>query len=312
MSRLRRLVPSGTVLFAFEAAARHRSFGKAARELNVTQPAISQSIKRLETHLGAQLFIRAPGGIRPTDEGSILFDAIASGFHRIELAFDEILARTRGSDVVTLSVSTAMATHMFMPRMAQLQIDMPHVDLRFQMLSGEPSGSVDDVDLGIRIATYAGANDLTWPLADEQIVAVCSPGYLLQHGGLQDCRANASHTLLHYISPRVSWSQFFELAGIQSPVRLRSLIFSDYSVIIQAAIAGQGIAMGWAHIVGRLLEQKILVASAANVVRTGNRYMVVASPARRLRPAVVQLRDWLLDKMAHDLDIVGRAVLAAE
>src|SRR3981081_3783168 len=102
VSRLRRLVPSGTALFAFEAAARHRSFGKAARELNVTQPAISQAIKRLESQSGTELLARAPDGIRPTDEGSILFDAIASGFHRIELALDEILARTPGSDVVTL------------------------------------------------------------------------------------------------------------------------------------------------------------------------------------------------------------------
>jgi LysR family glycine cleavage system transcriptional activator len=309
MSRLRRLVPSGTALFAFEAAARHRSFGKAARELNVTQPAISQAIKRLERHLGTALFDRAPNGIRPTDEGSILFDAVASGFHRIELALDEILARAPGSDVVTLSVSTAMATQMFMPRMAQLQQDLPHIDLRFQMLSGEPAGALDDVDLGVRLATYTQPDDLRWPFAAEQIAAVCSPGYLRLHGGLQDGVDGEQHTLLHYVSPRFSWSQFFEMAGIRPPTRVRTLIFSDYSVIIQAAIAGQGIAMGWTHIVGRLLEQNILATAAAAVVRTDNQYMLVASPSRPLRSPVIQLRDWLLDNLARELDLVARAVL---
>ncbi|HZS84955.1 MAG TPA: LysR family transcriptional regulator [Stellaceae bacterium] len=311
MPRLRRLVPSGTALFAFEAAARHRSFGKAARELNVTQPAVSQAIKRLEQHLGTSLFVRGADGIRPTDEGAILFDAVASGFHRIELAFDEILARAPSTDVVTLSVSTAMATQMFMPRMAQLQRDMPQVDLRFQMLSGEPAGALDGVDLGVRLATYAEPDDLRWPLAAEQILAVCSPGYLRLHGGLQDSIDGEQHTLLHYVRPRLSWSQFLEMGGIAAPARARTLIFSDYSVIIQAAIAGQGIAMGWTHIVGRLLQEKILVAAAPLLVRTGNQYVVVASPLRPLRPTVAKLRDWLLTRLAPELELDAGNILAS-
>jgi LysR family glycine cleavage system transcriptional activator len=126
---LRSRLPSSGALFMFEAAARHRNFTLAAREFNVTQPAISRMILRLEQHLGAALFLRRSTGLELTEEGRILHRAVRLGFDRIEEAVCEIQATTRAGEVVALSVTSAFA--------------LPLADAAVRPLSSRGSGRAD-------------------------------------------------------------------------------------------------------------------------------------------------------------------------
>ena len=130
------MLPSSNALFVFDAAARNGSFTAAAAELNVTQPAVSRMLGRFEDYLGVRLFDRTAGGATLTEEGELLYRRVTDGFRSIESGLVEIERRRRGTETVTLSVSSAFTNHWLMPRIDKLQRAFPNVDLRFQLISG--------------------------------------------------------------------------------------------------------------------------------------------------------------------------------
>src|SRR6266404_3538612 len=129
---------------------RSGSFTAAAAELNVTQPAVSRMLGRFEQHLGVRLFDRSAGGAVLTEEGELLYRRVLDGFRSIESGLIEIERRRRGTETITLSVSSAFTTHWLMPRIDKLQRQFPSVDLRFQLISGSLRGAVENVDFGMR------------------------------------------------------------------------------------------------------------------------------------------------------------------
>ncbi|MGY3368637.1 DNA-binding transcriptional LysR family regulator [Bradyrhizobium sp. GM2.4] len=130
------MLPSSNALFVFDAAARNGSFTAAAAELNVTQPAVSRMLGQFEDHLGVRLFDRKAGRAVLTEEGELLYRRVLEGFRSIESGLVEIERRRKGTETVTLSVSSAFTTHWLMPRIDKLQKQFPQVDLRFQLISG--------------------------------------------------------------------------------------------------------------------------------------------------------------------------------
>jgi LysR family glycine cleavage system transcriptional activator len=298
MTSLRRALPSANALFVFEAAARYLSFTRAAADLNVTQSAVSRMIARLETHLEAKLFTRTAIGIELTDDGRQLYHAVTGSFQHIEMAIEAIRSRHGGGGMVTLSLSSAFAMHWIMPRLDRLQALYPSIDLRFQLVRGEPIGPVEDVDFAIRYNFPRDADHESWPLMAEKVLPVCSPSYLAAHGALTHEGDLARHTLVHLSgSTRIPWSRYLAEFGYPSPAGSRSLTFSDYSLVIQAAISGRGIALGWWHVVAHELAQKDLVQAAPEMLETGNHYNLVASNRRPLRAPAILVRDWLLAEM---------------
>ena len=133
MPDLRRKLPSSHALFVFDAAARNGSFTAAAAELNVTQPAVSRMLGQFEDYLGVRLFDRTNGRAALTEDGEILYRRVSDGFRSIEGGLIEIDRRRKGTETVTLSVSSAFTTHWLMPRIDKLQRQFPTVDLRFQL-----------------------------------------------------------------------------------------------------------------------------------------------------------------------------------
>lgn len=296
---LRNQLPSSSALFMFEAAARHLSFTAAGREFNVTQPAVSRMIARLEAHLNLRLFHRLPTGLELTEEGRLLYRAVSTGFQQIEIALDELRAKGGTAGIVTISVSSAFAMHWFMPRFDLFRQACPEIDLRFQLVHGEPVGPLDGVDFGIRYNRQPGADHHYWKLIDEIVLPVCSPAYLAAHGGLDDCADLSGHTLVHLSGPlRVPWRRFLAETGYPPPAESRDLTFSDYALVIQAAVKGQGIALGWWHVVANELHQQGLVRAGSREFRSGDSYYLVASGARPLRKSAILVRDWLLAEMA--------------
>jgi DNA-binding transcriptional LysR family regulator len=177
MPELRRMLPSSNALFVFDAAARNGSFTAAAAELNVTQPAVSRMLGRFEQYLGVRLFDRTAGGAILTEEGELLYRRVVDGFRSIETGLIEIERRRRGTETVTLSLSSAFTTHWLMPRIDKLQRRFPNVDLRFQLIAGSLRGPVENVDFGMRFRDRDDPDSNGALVMKEVMLPICSPGY---------------------------------------------------------------------------------------------------------------------------------------
>ncbi len=304
MTTLGKLIPSPRALLIFEAAARSGSCGAAAREFNVTQPSVSRNIAQLEEQLGVRLFVRSPAGLTLTDEGQVLHRAVTDGFGRMGEALREIAGRHARQDVVELSLSTAFVTHWFIPRMQAFYRDFPSVDLRFQLLSGSLRGPAGDVDLAMRRAPENEGEYHSWHFAPETVIPVASPAYLATHGPL-DGALEATHTLLHFDDPLIDWSLFWgEPARRRMPWR-SWVQFSDYAVVLQAAMNGEGVALGWLSVVSRALAEGMLVPASRRRVTTASAFHLLAPRARPLREVVQAIRLWMTRTMEADLAAIA-------
>jgi DNA-binding transcriptional LysR family regulator len=298
MANLRKKLPSANALFVFEAVARCGNITRAARELYVTQPAVSRMLARMEDHLGVRLFDRVRGGIALNENGQILYRQISQGFRGIEAAIEEIEARRTGMETVTLSVSTAFTTHWLMPRMQRLRKAFPTVDLRFQLISGKVRGPVDDVDLGMRFVSGDETDYRGVMVMPEILLPICSPGYRAQSG------ERNSDTLIHLSDGDHDWYQRFPSFAKNGRQPGNTLDFSDYAIVVQAALLGQGIALGWLNVSSHWLSAGTLLPAAEEVIVTGRTCHLLHSAAKPLRAAVADVRDWILAETRADLAAV--------
>ena len=304
MHSLRRKLPSANALFAFEAAARCGNFSKAALELYVTQPAVSRMLSRMEDHLGVKLFERAHGKVRLTESGEILYKRIAEGFRGIEAALDEIEARRTGTETITLSVSTAFTTHWLMPRMQKLHKAFPSVDLRFQLTPGPMRGPVQDVDLGLRFPHRDEAPEQSVLLMPEILLPVCSPGYAehaRSHVDEGDTLMNLSEDHRHR-----DWHRRF--ASFQTNGRrvARVVDFSDYAIVLQAALVGQGMALGWLNSTAYWLATGALVPGEQEAIVTERACRLLPPVNRPPRSTVLELGEWIVEEMKSEVMAIDR------
>jgi DNA-binding transcriptional LysR family regulator len=304
MAELRRMLPSGNALFVFEAAARSGSFTAAAAELNVTQPAVSRMLGRFEQYLGVRLFDRTATGAVLTEEGDLLFRRIVDGFRSIETGLREIDKRRSGTETVTLSVSSAFTTHWLMPRIDKLHRQFPNVDLRFQLISGSLRGPVENVDLAMRFSNQDDPAPNGTPVMKEVMVPICSPAYRrLDAGRKGQAQGN---TIINLADTPADWaSQHPEfLTGRAGPSK--TLSFSDYAIVVQAALLGQGIALGWLTVASHWLLTGALVPASETLMTTGRLCKLLSPPHRPIRPVVAEIRDWIVGQIRSDLESVDR------
>jgi len=303
MRALRRLLPSLNHLYVFEAAARLGSFSAAANELGVSQPAVSNRIRHLESELGAVLFYRERRGISLTAQGEAFFRDTSLALSQVLVSVQGLSAPQVDDSSVTLAVSTAFATYYLLPRTRALRLLHPGITLQVQATDAE----VDLDGGGFDIAILLGRGP--WPghdvaaVAPERIRPVASPTVVEALGGPLGLSDLAQAPLLHLFEPyehkRMSWPSWFELAG--SPVRELpppTLAFNDYQVILQAAMTGEGIALGWTHIVDDLVQQGLLAWASDIMVETDHPFCIVQSKDRLPTPSTQLVTEWLINEMA--------------
>ncbi|KRE00405.1 LysR family transcriptional regulator [Bosea sp. Root381] len=304
MSDLRRMVSSSNALFVFEAAARSGSFTRAADELNVTQPAVSRMLSRFESYLGLRLFERGGKGAVLTPEGEILYRRVADGFRSIEAGLREVEQLRGGKETVTISVSSAFTTHWLMPRMDRFQQRFPSVDLRFQMIAGSLRGAVENVDLGMRFVVADEPVPAEALVVREVMLPVCSPGYRCEPGAAES--AAGGNTVIQLTDSPTDWASLYAPfdTGRSGPVK--ALTFSDYAVVVQAALLGQGIAFGWITVVAHALMSGALVP-AADRLTIGERLCVLMTPRNRpARPIVRDIRSWIIAELRSEIAAIDR------
>lgn len=296
MRDLWKLVQSPRHLLVFEAAARLMSFTQAAQELNVSQPAVSFAVRQLEAALGVRLFIRKHRSLALTRSGEQLFDDVTTCFSRI-LATARQLARQGHRTHVTILVSTAFATYWVVPRLAQFHRDNPGIDLRLHTSNKDLDLKQEGLDLGVRHGDGAWPGYDTALLAKELLIPVASPGFVARSPKIGDLRDLASLPLIHLEEPfRVTptWSDWFAALGGRYDDEGVGLRLNDYALVIQAAMAGEGIALGWRHTIATLLSQQLLVKIGSWEWETGAGFYLLQDGHEQPSRQVELVRDWMV------------------
>ncbi|MEM7059946.1 MAG: LysR substrate-binding domain-containing protein [Pseudomonadota bacterium] len=298
MQQLLRQIDSLHHLAAFDAAARHGSFTQAAQELNVSQPAVSQSIRKLEAAIGVKLFHRQHRSISLTDAGALLAYDVAEAFGRLQSTVSHLgqLGRT---DHVTLSVSTAFANYWMVPRLQAFHERFPGLELRLQTTDKELDLALEGISLGVRrgSGTWDGYDAAL--IAWERLLVVASPRWVANHGEPSSIADLAQAPLIHLEEPfreRPSWRNWFRYFGVDYRDSGAGLRLNDYALVLQAAMAGEGIAMGYAHVVEGLAAQGLLRPLGGWEFETGLGYYLVWSDRRDLSENAEIVRSWILDK----------------
>jgi LysR family glycine cleavage system transcriptional activator len=287
-------LPPLTALRAFEAAARHLSFTRAADELSVTQTAISHQVKLLEEHLGVSLFRRLPRRIVLSAHGAQWASALGDVFERLHAANARLRAAPRPErPLVAVTVIPSFAARWLVPRLGRFLERHPGVDVRVSPTEHMVDFAVEAMDLGVRYGAGKYPGLVTDKLADDALVVVCAPA-LAAKGKLGAPRDLARHVLLHD-DARDAWPRWLGDNGVAGVDGRRGTELSDSSMLVEAAVRGQGVALArWSLAMDDLAAGR-LVAPFPEVPRlsTGKAYYVVAPKERLADPAVVSFRDWL-------------------
>jgi LysR family transcriptional regulator, glycine cleavage system transcriptional activator len=302
---LRRL-PSLNALKAFEAAARHESFTRAAEELFVTQGAVSHQVKALETELGLKLFNRERQRLVITEAGRQYLDVVRDAFDRISLGTARLTQR-QSSGVLTVSTSPDFAAKWLVHRLGRFSELHPEIDLRVSASMHHVDFAREDVDMAVRHGTgnasWSGLNGVR--LTDESLFPVCSPHLLVGDSHQQEASGALRLPLLH-LDDDTGWTRWFATAMIERPTPLQGLIMNHASMVIDAAVNGQGIALARTTLAAWDLINKRLVAPFAQTLPLSSAYWIVAPRATADMPKIATFRDWLLSEAAKDRALINQ------
>ncbi|MBF8756367.1 LysR substrate-binding domain-containing protein [Pseudomonas guariconensis] len=294
----RRIIPSMTALLQFESVARLNSFTLAAKELGVTQAAVSKQIKVLEENIGAQLFHRGHRNIQLTDSGELLFAIISDSLQRIASAFDQI---TQGCDrhEIVLGSTAPFSQLRIMPRLRLLGDILPPIQLRLatQMFIGDLRAR--DYDLDIRFGDGHWDDGTSILLFEEEVFPVCSPSWLARNQVPLTLEDLAVAGLLDAASTSegwYTWPSWFKELGLTPPTLRTNLRCSLYTDSINAALQGYGVSLGWGRLVEHLLDSGELVRLEPFVVRPKEAYYVIVPHGRAIDHQVWAIVQWLQGK----------------
>lgn len=283
-------------LRALAAAAREGSLTGAAATLGLGQPAVSHAIRRLEADLGCRLLRRSRAGVTPTAVGAVLLESIQPAFEAIDAAVRSARGET-DDPTVSISVSTSLATWWLLPRLPDFKRGHPELPLRIVTTDTDANVDLATLDLWIPLGLVDGPDLTVTAFCDEALVPVAAPelaATLLDAEPADLVHAPLLHLEERY-EPRFDWKRWFELHSVVHPEALPGDRSTDYSLVLQAALDGQGIALGWSHLVEDLIADGRLVR-LADPVTTEQPFVVVNSANRPLSPGAAALRSWLVDR----------------
>lgn len=285
-----RRIPNLTALRAFEAAARHESFTKAARELGMTQAAVSQQVKALETDIACPLFTRRPQTVTLTPAGRQLSEQITHAFAIIGEAFDGLA--NRDESVLAVAALPSFAAAWLVPRLGRFQFAHPDIAVRLKGVRGD----IDLIGKGFDIGIRPGRGD--WPgLAGHELfpmrfAPMCSPAFLEEHGPFHSPAAMLSVPLVDRHSPW--WRLWLDAAGVTAPVpEGGALQLGAQNLKHIAAAQDYGIALLTPALFRDELASGRLVQLFETVADDGRGYWLVYPETRARVPKIRAFRDWI-------------------
>ncbi len=296
---MRHRFPPLNPLRAFEVTARHMSFTEAADELCVTQSAVSRQVKALEGYLGFELFVRNARGLELTPQAKAYAAALTDAFQQIEATTDELFLH-QGTTTLTLMGYAMLINRWLLPKLSEFQIKHPRIMVRTIASSENVDFTRDVVDLGIRYGSGSWSHLHADLLFNDELLPVCSPGFLESAGKIDTPEKLARTKRLHLRKRKRDWDDWSANAGMTLPDEDDPVYFDDLAILYEAAVAGHGIAIGQYRYVEDDLRKGRLVAPFEHVLRRQSGYYLVY-PAEQARSEKIQaLRDWLLSKIGPE------------
>lgn len=304
---MRRLLPSLDLIRGFEAAARLKSITKAAQELFLTQSAVSRQVKALEEHLGQALFERHHREIRLTQAGHRLHGAATDALRLIEDAARAIKDQDKGH-AVTITCSVAFASLWLVPRLMDFRAAHPQIDIRIAAENRFLDLEREQIEMAVRYCPAALAPPQATRLFGEEVFPVCSPSLLTDPAKpLAEPRDLRHHVLLQYeLAERHwvigSWAVWLEMMQMHQLRPAGLLDFNRYDTLIQAAVDGQGVALGVTPLVRRHIKRGALVAPFKGAMASPRAYHLLLARPSRMRPEVQALAAWLVQTASQEAE----------
>jgi LysR family glycine cleavage system transcriptional activator len=300
----RRRLPPLNALRAFEAAARHLNFSRAADELSVTPGAVSQQIQNLEDYVGAALFKRTPRGLLLTDAAQTALPALREAFDRLAEAASLLTAAVDGRRL-TLTAPPSFAAKWLVPRLGGFEAAHPQVDVWLSADMDLVDFATGDVDLAVRYGAGAYPGLEAVRLMQETVIPVMSPE-LLAANPLASPADLAHHVLLHDGSPDADdscpdWLMWLTARGVKGVDGTRGPRFNQSSLVIEAAMAGRGVALAKRTLAQDDLDAGRLVAPLADTTSVDFAYYVLHPKSKGRLPQVKAFVAWITgEAAAHD------------
>lgn len=296
MADLRKL-PNLAALRAFDAAARHECFSRAAEEIHVTPGAISHQIRALEEDLGLQLFIRHGKRISVTETGQRFAATIRKSLTDIAQAADHLRSLNRQQRLV-ISCTPSFASRWLAPRLWKFIDRHPDIEVVLQSGSHLADLRLDGIDIGVRFGKGNYSGVVTEKLTDDYYYPVAAPTYRTKRGKKPTKPADLQQCTLLRMDQRESWQPWLTLAGLDLPEPTGGLVIEDSSLTLRAAADGGGVALARHVIATQEIAAGELVRLFDVALKADESYYFVHLPEGLEKPSLAAFKTWIFKEMA--------------
>jgi LysR family glycine cleavage system transcriptional activator len=291
-----RTLPPLTALRAFEATARLGSVTRAADELSVTHAAVSHQLRALEDWFGRPLFRREHRRIEPNEAGAGLLPVVTDAFDRLAARASEIRAQG-GRQILTITSAPSVAYRWIVPRLAAFSAAHPEIDVRLEHSTRLVDLTRESVDVAIRYGTGPWPGLTAYPLMPGHALPMASPALLERHGLNADDLPLSPETIaglpLQHEETRDFWRRWFVDAGVVGADVSSGAVFHEAGVLIDVAMAAQGVVLGRVALARGLIDQGLLLTLHDRPVGAGASYWLCYPSSRRDDPAIVAFREFV-------------------
>ncbi|QFT28928.1 Glycine cleavage system transcriptional activator [Labrenzia sp. THAF82] len=291
----RAFVPTADTLIAFECAARHLSFTRAAEELHLTQGAISKQVRQLEDRLGVELFRRVRQRIVLTDAGRLYLHDIRGALEQMTAATRQVMSYAGSADVLNLAVLPTFGTRWLAPRLAGFARRYPDAGLNLSVRLQPFDFSEEPFDGAIHHGDPVWAGAIAEHLFDEEVIPVASRAFRDRHE-IRSPMDLVRVPRLQLATRPFAWRQWFELAGVETDAAFQGARFEQFVMISEAAIHHAGAALIPRFFVEAELSSGRLVRLFDLSVQQQSAYYFVYPEGRTMRPVVSAFRQWLMEE----------------
>jgi LysR family transcriptional regulator, glycine cleavage system transcriptional activator len=298
MLAARRFLPSLSLLTAFEAAARTGSVTAAARELDLTQSAVSRQIKALENQLGVELFLRERQTIRLTVAGDSYAREIREALRRISSASLNLRANPHGG-TLNLAILPTFGARWLAPRLGRFLEANAGITVNLVTRLSPFDFRLDSIDAAIHFG------DAVWPgaelafLMQEETLPACSPGFKLAHA-IEQPEDLLSVPLLHLTTRPDAWERWLTENGVAFG-SVHGMLFDQFATASQAAVGGLGVALLPTFLIREELKRGDLVAAVDRPMQSAQRYYLAFPRERAAYPPLVKFRNWIVEELAREM-----------
>ncbi|KKC33942.1 transcriptional regulator GcvA [Devosia psychrophila] len=293
-----RLLPSLNAIRTFEAVARYNSFTRAAEELNVTQSAASRLVRSLEEYLQVPLFTRQSRRIELTDQGRFYNELVRDSLDLIEAGTVELISSKEGKGTLTIGMLPTFGTRWLVPRLPSFQEAHPEISLNIISSDGELDFTKERIDVAIRFGHGEWKDAIVDPLMGEEIQVVCSPKLMQGEHPIISYDSLRYHRLIRHSTRPNSWDHWFRSVGAHREDQQWGPTLEHFFMVIQAAVAGLGVALLPTFLIEDDLRSGTLVTPFTDRIAGPGAYYLITSAAKSELPRVKLFRRWLLGQLA--------------